>query len=345
MLQAPEYQLTPEDANRASNIEKDFVRVGINTLPQLGEVVIVEDPAKGIQHYMIEHSYNNPQLFEREVAFAKRRKLANSPFLNRYIDFTTSYSKGRGGGWIRHFAEIPKKILGGLVDTRDPALSTSIFMTELLYQMIDAGAALQDVGLAHGNISADYISFKEPCNFKLVDNFTSLGSLEDIRQRIVSKTHRYVSPEVFQKVMSNESLERINIIKHDVFCLGLLLLQMGTGCSIKDVYNFDGTFNRSKFKVLQDDFVNHYRSQENRLLAYTVIENMLDIDHNSRLDFKGLKKKLPPLKDVARYFQEEYHLEPGMSCLEFPDLEYEHLQNSRAEGNHCVISIAEITAG
>ena len=50
--------------------------------------------------------------------------------------------------------------------------------------MIEAGAALQEIDVSHGNISPDYISFKEPTSFRLVDNFRGLGKLDSVAHDI-----------------------------------------------------------------------------------------------------------------------------------------------------------------
>ena len=70
---------------------------------------------------------------------------------------------------------------------------------------------------------------------------------------------------------------------------------MGTGCKGQMLYNPDGTINQPNFIAICNQFVRSFEQQDNRLLAYTVVENMLAFDPNVRLDFRSLKKKLPRL--------------------------------------------------
>ena len=315
-VQIRDLQLTAEDHNRHSETEKNNVRVGFQQVPQVGTVEIVENPSTGEQKYLIANTFNSTNEFEDQLKFGRRRILAISPYLNRYFDFTSSNDRKVPPfkPWVRHFSEIPKKLLSQLIDAKDEAVRSSVFLTQLLYQIVDAGAALQDVGLAHGNISGSFIAFREPSNFKLIDNFRSLGSLQQASEEILNKTFVYTSPELFQKVMSKERIDRLNVGKHDVFCFGLLLLHLATGCKASDIFNSDGTINISNFYQSIGLFERTYRDMDNRLLAYTVTEKMLQFDTSSRSDFKSIKKSLPPLAEVNRFLQNEYHLSQDMSC-------------------------------
>jgi hypothetical protein len=311
-------QVDEKDMNKASDIEKEFSVVEREmALAQFDLVKIIENPVTGHQIYMKQVDCNNHEEFVKQIKFAKRRSKVTIKSINKYFDFT-SMNQRHGFSktvWVRHFFEIPKTYLSQVIQ-RNPAVSSSIFLTELLYQMIETGVELQKVGLGHGFITPDYISFHEPTKFKLVDNFKYPSSFKMAQLEISERTFKYASPEVYQKVKSKESLDRTNMPKHDVFCLGLLMVDMALGASETQIYNDDGTFNFSVLKTRKEQFKDKFTDGFNSLLAYTVIENMLDYDHATRLDWITLQKRLPPYSDVQRYFKDEYKISSSMSCYQ-----------------------------
>ena len=309
-------EVYPEDQNKTSDIERDFTKVHTKYEPQFGQVEVLENPKDGHQIYMKQEDFESVEAFDHRLMYVKKRRVVQSHTLNGYLDFTSNLqSKGFSKKiWVRHFFEIPKKYLSVLIEMNHPSISCSIFLTELLYQITKAGAQLQEKGIAHGSISDEFISIKEPHNFKLIDNFSSLGSFDHAVQRIVRGEVKYTSPEVFQKVKSKEPLDRINMSKHDVFCFGLLMLRIALGPKVQDIYNKrDGTFNFSLFTSYKNEFQYIFREKQNTLLAFTVTENMLEYDHTTRLDFISLLKKIPKHSQIKAFFGENYKLKVNAS--------------------------------
>lgn len=327
-------KLQDGDFNRRSDVERDFTRVGMVSLGELGTANLLENPRTGGQILMFHLEYQNMQQMEPQIRYAKSRMPVNSPYLNKYFDFTTNTCKNPHTGqyWFRHFAEMPKVYLSqALADSRYANVaSSSIFLTELLYQIIMAGESLERAGLSHGCISPEYVSFIEPHTFKLAENLNSPSSLRTIQGLILNQKFKYCSPEVFQSVMMGQPLDRINISKHDVFCLGLMIMHMALNFDLNEIYNQDGTFNRPRLKQMKDVFVRKYREMDNRLLAYTVAENMLEMDAGSRLDFKSLKTRLPSLKEVDQFLKKDYELSQHQSCQIYPELENSYLEKMKA---------------
>jgi hypothetical protein len=257
-----------------------------------------------------------------DLLYAKKRSQAKSVYLNKYCDFTSFTDRQDSDKRvIRHFLKLPSSFLSQAVETNKNYMMNSIFLTKLLYSMIEAGSALQRADLAHGNICGKCILFKEPCNFKLLDHFSCLNPyeyFEQLSQKTDQKTRYlgYLSPEVYIKIANKDKFDRINVAKHDVFCLGLLLLELGTNSTIHDAYNSDGTFNKSRFEMLVNEFSSNVASTNNKLLLTAVTDFLLQFDPNSRLDFIGLQKRLPPFDEIEKYFKDHLKILPNTSYLE-----------------------------
>lgn len=312
------YNIVKADMNRKSAIEKNGAVVALSNTPDFGEVKVIENPMTSRQTYMKENTIRDFDSFEREVLYAKKRLEAQEdcPHLSKYHDFTTIEGGAIAPYIVRHFVDIPKVFLSQVMKTNHPLLSSSIFLTKLLYAMIGAGAALESKQLAHGNISPEFISFKEPGIFKLVDNLKSVGSLQGASECIKNKNVVYTSPELFRKVLGNQSLDHLSMIKHDVFCLGVLFLHLGTGMDPKRLFNYDGTFDWAHFNSMKNAFKERFCRKENTLLSHLVTEDMLQHEPNSRMSFINLQKILPPWSDVEKYFNEEMEVNDEVNVSE-----------------------------
>ena len=317
--------ITMQDMNRRSEVERVFCKSNAVSFKEIAcHTILIENPMTQEQRLLVEgrHPRGGSQAFTSDLLYAKKRVQAVSPFLNIYYDFT-AFSDPLDGDKkvIRHFVALPRGFLSEALRVNKSHMMNSVFLTKLLYSMIEAGCALQDADLAHGNITANSILFEEPCVFKLLDHFSSLNPVEYFERLSRESDQKaralgYLSPEVYIKIINKDRFDKINVAKHDVFCLGLLLLELGTDRTIYDTYNSDGTFNKSKFENLLNEFRANMVTANNKLLLAAVTDLLLQFDHNSRLDFIGLKKRLPAFEEVEKYFKDHLHIDPYTSYLE-----------------------------
>ncbi len=318
-------QVTAHDMNKRSEVERIFCKSNAIAIKELSShTILIENPMSQDQLLLVENRYprGGNQAYMNDLLYAKKRARATSPFLNAYQDFT-SFADPLDGDKrvIRHFVDLPRSFLSDAVQTHKSLMMNSVFLTKLLYSMIEAGCSLQEADLAHGNISCKSILFEEPCVFKLIDHFACLNPFEFF-ERLSQQTDQkkrvlgYLSPEVYIKIANKDKFDKIHVAKHDVFCLGLLLLELGTDKTIHNTYNSDGTFNKSKFDMLVNEFRNNMASTKNKLLVAAVTDLLLQFDPNSRLDFIGLQKRLPPFEEIEKYFKDHLQIHPNTSYLE-----------------------------
>ena len=97
-----------------------------------------------------------------------------------------------------------------------------------------------------------------------------------------------------------------NLIKSDVFSLGLILLEAAIFMDTQDIYTSEGG--------LDSEALDHYiqifktRYPENNLITSALIK-MLEIKESQRPDFKQIFDRLPPYDMIKKYFEENPELE------------------------------------
>lgn len=328
-MRSKEIRILPEDLDRRSEIERLHCKSRRHDVREIElPIEIVQNPMNSHCLYMVQRNFNKSETssLHNEIKYAKKRLNAKSKHLLKYHDFTSFNNMALDNMHsVRHFIDPTDPFLstillneeaeGRLSDLRI-ASSSSVFLTKLLYAIIDAGSALQEVGLAHGRICPQVITIKEPCTIKLVDNFRNLCCTQETNQYLSELRLEYMSPEFYSKLKKKEKASNLNLVKNDVFCLGLVILELATGTSIKGFLNQDGTFNESIYISSIQEFKRIMIEKNNRLLASTVSEELLQLDSSLRRDFTTIKKRLPKYEDIEKYLQEHEMLDPNASWRE-----------------------------
>jgi serine/threonine protein kinase len=109
----------------------------------------------------------------------------------------------------------------------------------------------------------------------------------------------FFSPEVF-KMFVDRSFDFINVIKSDVFSLGLVLLKVGLLESVNDIYSKSGL----DAEKLSKKIAKLKKKYPENVLVMSTIEKMLEIDPENRPDFKQILDKLPEYNDIKAYFRQ-----------------------------------------
>lgn len=308
------------ELQRKSEFEKKNHIVQNLTLPQFGALSMVENPLVWEKPvYMKMYNFERRTDMRQQLAWAVKRRQVDSRHLNTYHDYTSDWHSSfcSSSGWIRHFFEIPTLLLSQFLQSHSEHVRThNIFLTELLYQICTAGSELEAKGLFHGNITPEYIRVREQCSFQLVDNFGSLDSLDACTSDILLGLRKHSSPEMMESVFQKTTLSKIEASKHDVFCFGLLLLALGLGCPLDEVYRSDGRLNRVVLNAYLKQLNDKYESNS---LFGTTVSSMLETKVAFRPDFRGIISKLPPHSEVRRHFIKEYQL-PADLNLSFEEI-------------------------
>ena len=171
-----------------------------------------------------------------------------------------------------------------------------------LYDGIDVFSFLEENNIKHNEINPNllflykdeiegYLRLKicerlNGANDFRINNFTAINMNLDI----------FMAPKDFNYLSRGSKKYKRDSFKEDVFCLGLIFLQMGVLENVQIVYNFlKGNFLEEKLFVLKKRFNKVY---EKNTLLQSIIDKMLQIDENKRPSFIELKEALPNWDEV-----------------------------------------------
>lgn len=125
---------------------------------------------------------------------------------------------------------------------RQSLIDGKAFSSQTLFKLamniLEGLKLIHSEGKCHGDIRPELIGCGE--QFFIVDNFSS-----SIEQKqfgyLTQKKLIYVSPEMYQKLTVKKNAP-VGYERNDLFCLGMVLLQLGTLKNIKLCYGERGAF-------------------------------------------------------------------------------------------------------
>lgn len=126
----------------------------------------------------------------------------------------------------------------------------------------------------------------------------------------MSGAESWIAPELYQRLRQGGAKANIRAIqnyqqvlqKADVFSFGLTMLQAGIDSPVQGIYGKQGTLNNDVFEKLKQQFIARF-GDDNVLLVTTVL-SMLEVNPESRPDFKSILTNLPPYAEIKSYFDQ-----------------------------------------
>lgn len=118
----------------------------------------------------------------------------------------------------------------------------------------------------------------------------------------------FFSPEAYKIFTDREVPDKMDVIKNDVYSLGLVLLKVGLLSSVNDIYSREGI----NFSKLSDKIDSLRKKYPENVLVLSTIEKMLEYDPVDRPDFKQILEKLPDYNDIKNYFKNVKSATPGI---------------------------------
>ena len=298
--------LTSEEYNRVSKVEENFVVLKKYQDHRFGPVSIIQVPGNQKKLMVREKTFGSKGELTTEIYAAKKRIGINDPHLLALVDYSTGERSDFCASfyWIKLFFEFPDHDIDQEIRRRakfNLVGFNSSELTHMLYNVVQGGAALNKVGLYHGDICPQTIEMDNPSSYKLVERFGDLAKPEDFQHsRIIKGGDSYAAPELYArfKLPSKIKEQAPNMATADVFSLGMTLLRAGTDNPIQGVYAANGSIDFQRLDQLKRNFV--ARFPENNLLVSTVCA-MLEADPKLRpRDFVSMEQELPPYAVVQQ---------------------------------------------
>lgn len=175
-----------------------------------------------------------------------------------------------------------------------------IELMQLVYDGIDVLSYLQTQGYHHGFIRPDMFARDEKGVFVLSDKLLEGTALDAHTYARTMGLDPYCSPLIWDYLVNGASkLKKTNVYKDDAFSFGLVLLRVAILESPASIYERQGHINQSTLSTLIDRASKRY---EHLLLFRQLLEKLLMIDENTRMDALALKASMPVREQLQLFF-------------------------------------------
>lgn len=301
-------QVTPEDFNKKSSIEKNFDLVRKSNDPRFGNIAIIQEKSTGDLAMLKEKVTNSEKEAKADILQAKRRLQMDHPYIQKMFDYSCHQKNEFCSKFfkVRGFYELPRNDLKKEIAYRKKNLQEFDHeeLTHMAYQNLSALEYLQDQGTPFNDLKPNHISVDNSTQtYKLLDRLNDPSPVVQAQMNnIMASRPIYTSPAVFAAVKSGKKKAEHDPHKTDCFALGMSLLEAGTLDNVQDVYNHkDGTINEDKL----DQHIQHFRSkyEEDNALLCDLTENLLTVDESKRFNPKQFNDELPSYNEIQSHFE------------------------------------------
>ncbi len=154
----------------------------------------------------------------------------------------------------------------------------------------------------HGNINPSYIGYyRDQDTYALTENLNDQNLMDKVQvQNLIQKKDLFMSPELYSKLETKNKKMKVDGMKNDTFALGMSLLKIGNGKSLKSVYGVDGKFNQDELDQQIALFENKYK--DDSPLACQLMNNLVESDVSRR---EAPIKILEKLQSTQNKIQED----------------------------------------
>ena len=275
-----------------------------------GGVVIAFCPlSNGFIRRKVIASPDRPAI-EMLVKEAEFRAQMNNPHLQQILSIEAKFSQS---------SEVPHKLVlefeqlsSPLTDLFSFALQSNSYishvdLTFILFHLSSALSQIHQRGFFHGRISPKNVHYiKETHITKLYSTSDLLifpqEAIKIYQKDFQANSSHYISPKLFELILSDSEISPINFAKEDAFAMGLMILELGIGESLQNIYQANG-FN---YQLLSDSIekLKKYHSVDNIMMVST-IESLLQVEEIRRPTPSILLRDLPPFESVKPFLDQE----------------------------------------
>ena len=260
----------------------------------------------------------------REIESLKKKSSLNNPNILCLLDYAVEVKKNWCANMynLKLYFEVPMTSLRrDIVDRRSKTNKVHFShkdITMLFYQMVFAGAHLQENGTSHCDINPNLV-FGEKGTYKLaMKNSVVSNPYRHQYEKLMKSEPLYVSPLIYAAIKRS----KVDQMKHDpyksdVFSLGLMLAEAVILQSVQGIYTESDLIDSVK---LQEVVFEVEKRQPGNLMFISALEKMLQIDEQKRPDFITLKKLLPDYQKIVNHFsQNQSQLSQDRTVTGFTD--------------------------
>lgn len=271
--------------------EKNFKAIKRLNDPRFGEISIVKNSHNNEVLFCKEKLASSKQEATEDILNLKARLKLNQPNLLKLKNYASEIKKELCSTHYitRAYFEFPRSDL--LKEATDKKKEGSDFndqeLLDLTRQALTGLDSVHQRKVAHGDIRPQYLGHDwNSGRYMLLDRLKDQSVVEKCQtNRLVANEEIFMSPELYASLKGKEKNKVFNRQKNDLYALGMSILQLGTGESVKRIYNKDGSINQANLSESIGKFDQKYGY--NAQLSNTV-KSLLEQDERKRVSANTL---------------------------------------------------------
>lgn len=263
------------------------------------------------QHYatqnlviMKEKIANNPDHARQEEALIEKRSLMRHPNLMVVKDWSVKATTKICAefytirAFYSYYLDNAELLSQRRLKQNQPL--DDIELMQLVYDGIDVLSYLQTQGYHHGFIRPEMLARDDKGVFILSDKLLEGSAVDAHTYARTMGLDPYCSPLIWDFLVNGPSKQKkTNVYKDDAFSFGLVLLRVATLESPRAIFEPQGHINQSTLSALIDRASKRY---EHLLLFRQIIERLLMIPEEQRMDALTLKASMPVREQLQLFF-------------------------------------------
>ena len=276
--------------------------------PRFGEIHIFKKKNSNDIVFSKEKMSSSKQQAGKDIRELKSRLALNTPNVQKILGYSTSTRKElcSTSYYTQGFYEFPKSDLHKESTQRiqNGQSFTESELSGIASQALNGLNNLHSQNITHGDIRPQYIGLSKENNEAIIlDRLADPSPIEKVQAShiIGGKNQLYLSPEMYKKIQGKDNSSKYDPFKNDVYALGLSILEVGNGKSIKDIYNTNGTVDQAKLDAHVNTFSQKYKGE----YLNSLVRTSLAKDQSSRLTSGELSGKLGSWKETRVFSQTE----------------------------------------
>ena len=266
-------ELPDAEYNRKWDQESQLQFIRKASDPRFGEIHVYKRKGTNELIFSKEKMTSSKAAAASDIRELKSRLALNRPHLQKLLGYSTSERKElcSTSYFTQGFYQFPKTDLAkeNSVRVASGQSFTENELANITSQSLLGLKGLHAQKITHGDIRPQYIGINKDTNeVSLLDRLADPSPIEKTQSAHIvgGKDTLYMSPELYKKLQGKDRVIKYDPFKNDVYSLALSVLETGTGKSVKDIYNTNGTVDQAKLDAhlnafsakYQGDYLNNF---------------------------------------------------------------------------------------
>lgn len=295
-------EMLPEaEFNKSWDQEKSFKVVKSLYDPRFGDISVLKGPNNHVI-FVKEHRASSKSEANEDIHFLKQRMNLNHRHLLKYIDYSVQTIKELCSTTylIKSFYEFPRTDLYKEIQLRKrhSKIFSAYDLSHIAYHILSALHYLHTKDLVHGDVRPQLIGYDQLSHyFELMDRLNDASTLERCQtNNMINNKDLYLSPYLYKKLKGENKAQTYDPTKNDIFALGLVLVHLGTGKSVQNIFLPNGEIERRNLQEHVMNFDEEYNCLSPFLCA--LLKSMLQMRDEKRLDVRSLFNEMPTFEEL-----------------------------------------------